>query len=197
MDERRPDTAVVTYSYLRGLQMVPVGVLAIVSALANADVGPLGSDWAFLLAVALAGAAWLAIWSHYRAHYGRITPSPHQQARDAAAAVAAIGVVFLGSLLLRSQVSWSLDLPVNAIAVTFAAMMLITYALGAGVKRHQLIVWGTVLAAGALPVWTGEDPSNVGLAMAGAALIVCGLLDHRLFVGAFGPRHALGEPGGG
>jgi hypothetical protein len=197
MEERRPDTAAVTYSYLRGLQMVPVGVLAIVSALANADVGPLGSDWAFLLAVALAGAAWLAIWSHYRDHYGRMTPTPRQHARDAVAAVAAIGVVLLGSLLLRSRVSWSLDLPVNAIAVSFAAMMLITYALGAGVKRHQLIVWGIVLAAGALPVWNGEDPSNVGLAMAGVALIVCGLLDHRLFVGAFGPRHALGEPGGG
>ena len=111
--------------------------------------------------------------------------------------VAAIAVVFLGSLLLRSRASWSLDLPVNAIAVTFAAMMLITYSLGAGVKRHQLIVWGAVLVAGALPVWNGEDPSNIGLAMAGAAVIVCGLLDHRLFVGAFGPRHAIGEPGGG
>ena len=196
MDERRPDTAAVTYSYLRGLQTVPVGVLAIVSALANADVGPLGSDWAFLTAVALAGAAWLAIWSRYREHYGRMTPTPRQQARDAVAVVAAIAVVFLGSLLLRSRASWSLDLPVNAIAVTFAAMMLITYSLGAGVKRHQLIVWGAVLVAGALPVWNGEDPSNIGLAMAGAAVIVCGLLDHRLFVGAFGPRRALGEPGG-
>ncbi len=197
MDERRPDTAAVTYSYLRGLQTVPVGVLAIVAALANADVGPLGSDWVFLLAVAIAGAAWLAIWSHYREHYGRMTPAPRQQARDAVAVVAAIAVVLLGSLLLRSRASWSLDLPVNPIAVTFAAMMLITYSLGAGVKRHQLIVWGAVLVAGALPVWTGEDPSNIGLAMAGAAVIVSGLLDHRLFVGTFGPRHAIGEPGGG
>ena len=124
MDERRPDTAAVTYSYLRGLQTVPVGGLLIVSALANANVGPLEPDWAFLIAVALAGAAWLAIWSHYREHYGRMTPTPRQQARDAVAVVAAIVIVFLGSLLLRSRASWSLDLPVNAIAVTFAAMML-------------------------------------------------------------------------
>ena len=194
MDERRPDTAAVTYSYLRGLQSVPVGVLLIVSALANSGVGP---DWAFLLAVALAGGAWLAVWRHYREHYGRMTPTPRQQARDAVAVVAAIAVVLLGSLLLRSRASWSLDLPVNAVAVSFAAMMLITYGLGAGVKRHQLILWGAVLVAGALPIYGGGDPGNLGLAMAGAAVIVCGLLDHRLFVGAFGPRHAIGEPGGG
>ena len=32
-----------------------------------------------------------------------------------------------GSSLLRSHAGWSLDLPVNAIAVTFAVLMLITY----------------------------------------------------------------------
>ena len=70
--------------------------------------------------MALAGAAWLAICRHYREHYGRMTPPPRQQARDAVAVVAAIAVVFGGSLLLRSRAGWSLDLPVNAIAVSFA-----------------------------------------------------------------------------
>ena len=44
-----------------------------------------------------------------------------------------------------------------------------------------------LLVVGALPVWTGADPSNVALVLCGAALIVCGVLDHLAFVRTFGP----------
>ncbi len=91
-----------------------------------------------------------------------------------------------GSLLLRSRAAWSLDLPVNALAVTVALSVLIFYAIGVGLKAHHTIIWGAVLLAGALPVWNGADPGNIGLVIIGAAHMVCGVFDHRLFVHTFG-----------
>ena len=102
-----------------------------------------------------------------------------------------VAVVLGGSTLLRSRADWSLDLPVNAIAVTFAVVMLISYGIGVGLKAHHVIIWGTLLVAGALPVWNGADPSNIGLVLAGVAVIVSGVFDHRLFVRTFGPPHAV------
>ncbi len=100
----------------------------------------------------------------------------------------AIGITAMvgGAFLLR-------DLPVNGIAVSFASpvsfasLMLITYAITVGLSPHHVIIWGALLLAGGLPIWNGDDPSNTGLVMAGVAAIACGVLDHRLFVRAFGP----------
>jgi hypothetical protein len=178
-------------SYLRGLLMVPLGVVLVLSALANWNVGPLRQDWAIPLAVAIAGVAYLAIGRFYGEHYGRMRPSAGQHSRDMRAVAAAVAVVLGGALLLRSSADWSLDLPVNAIAVAFAAGMLISYAAGPGIRPHHLAIWGALLVAGAVPLWDGSDPSNIGLVMAGAAVTVSGALDHLLLVRTFGgPRSA-------
>jgi hypothetical protein len=68
--------------------------------------------------------------------------------------------------------------------------MLVGYALGRVLRPHQAAVYGTLLVAGALPVWHGEDPSNTGLVLCGAAVIVCGVLDHFAFSRTF-PAPAL------
>ena len=99
-------------------------------------------------------------------------------------------VVLGGSLLLRSRAGWSLDLPVNPIAVTFAMVMLAAYAIGGVLRPHHGIVYGALFVAGALPVWHGGDPSNVALVLCGSAVIVCGLLDHLAFTRTF-PAPAL------
>jgi hypothetical protein len=178
-------------SYLRGLLLVPAGLVLILSALANSNVGPLRDDWAFLLGLGIAGLACLPIARFYREHYGRMSPSARQQARDTMAFAAAPAVMFGGALLLRSRAEWSLDLPVNAIAVAFAGVMLISYAAGAGIRAHHIAIWGGLLVAGGVPLWDGPDPSNAGLVMAGVAVIASGALDHLLLVRTFGsPRDA-------
>jgi hypothetical protein len=183
------ETAAANYSYLRGLFGIPLGGLIILAALVNWGVCPL---WTFLVAVMAAGAACLPIARYYNENYGRLSPSTRQQARGAVAAVIGVAVVGGGSLLLRGRADWSLDLPVNAIAVSFALFMLISYAIYVGLRAHHVIIWGALLVAGALPVWNGADPSsisNVGLVLAGVAVIVSGVFDHRLFV------HTFGSPG--
>jgi hypothetical protein len=186
MQRRNLETAAASYSYLRGLFFLPLGVVFILSALGNWEVGPLRHTWAFPVAVVLVAAVCLPIGRYYNENYGRLSPSTRQQFRAAVAGAIAVAVMIGGSLLLRSRADWSLDLPVNATAVSFALIMLIYYAIGVGLRAHHVIIWGVVLITGALPVWTGADPSNIGLLLAGVALMVDGVFDHRLFVQTFG-----------
>lgn len=191
MERTKLETAAANYTYLRGLFFIPLGVLPIVSALGNTGWGPLRNTWVFLAVLALIGIACLPINNFYNKHYGTLRASAGQQARAAAAVVLAIVVVVGGSTLLRSRASWSLDLPVNATAVTLSLVILLSYAAGGVLKAHHLIIWGTVLVVGAIPLWDGADPSNIGLAIVGVALMVNGVFDHLLFVRTFGPPAGL------
>ena len=135
---------------------------------------------------AIAGAC-AAVNRYYNAHYGRVTPSTRQQVKGAIVGVAAVVVMVAGSLLLRSRASWSLDLPVNPIPALFGVLMLAYSAAVVGLRPHHLVIWGSLIVAGLLPVWDGADPSNVGLVMCGVAVMVNGVCDHLEIVRTFGP----------
>jgi len=186
------EKAAANHTYLRGLLLLPLGLLLVVAALGNWGVAPFRHAWTFGLAVGALALASLPIARFYDDAYGRINPSTAQQVRGGAAIIASLAVMIGLSSLLRSRAAWSLDLPVNAIAVSFALVVLIFYGLGVGLKTHHLIIWGALLLAGALPVWTGSDPGNVGLVMCGVAVTLSGIFDHRLFVRTFGPAKAPG-----
>ena len=187
MERKQLESRAATYAHLRGVLAIPGGLLFVLSALGNWQVGPFASDAVFLACVAAIGAAYALIARAYRRRYGRMTASGRQQLRAAAAVVLGVVVVFGGSLLLRSRAGFSLDAPVNPIAATFAIVMLATYAIGGVLRPHHLAVYGSLLVAGALPVWHGADPSNVGLLMCGACVVACGVLDHVAFVRTFRP----------
>ena len=192
MERKRLQSAAVSYTYFKGLYAIPGGLLAIVAALGNWAWGPLQHAWVFLAVVSLLGVACLLIARYYDEHYGRATLSTRDQVRAGAVVVLGAPLVFGFSLLLRSRADWSLDLPVNATAVSLAALMLASYAAGGVLRRHHVIVFGTLLVAGLLPVWNGgADPSNIGLCLAGVAFIVAGILDHRELVRTFGPANGL------
>jgi len=180
MDRHTLESAAAKYSYLRGLVGIPGGLAFIAAALGNNAVGPFAHDWFFVLVIVALGLLALAITRYYNDHYGRLNPTSRQQARLAVAVVIGIAAMVGGAFLLR-------DLPVNGIAVSFAVLMLVSYAITVGLSPHHVIIWGALLIAGALPVWNGDDPSNTGLVMCGVALIASGVLDHRLFVRTFGP----------
>ncbi|MEA2190850.1 MAG: hypothetical protein QOI73_971, partial [Solirubrobacteraceae bacterium] len=120
MERKNLETAAANYTYLRGLLFIPAGALCILAALGNWEVGPLRHGWVFVVGVAALLLASVPIANHYNEHYGRLTPSTRQQLRAAIAIPIGLAVVVGGSLLLRSRAGWSLDLPVNATAVTFA-----------------------------------------------------------------------------
>lgn len=175
------------YHVLRGLLAVPVGCLLIVSAAGNARWGPLRHDWVFVAAALVLALSAALINRYYNEHFGRVTPSPAHQRRSAAAAVLGVVLMLPVTLLLRSRASWSLDLPVNAIAATFGLLMLGYYAATVRLRPHHLVIWGSLVVVGLAPVWTGGDPSNTGILLTGIALIVNGLLDHRELVRSLTP----------
>jgi 4-hydroxybenzoate polyprenyltransferase len=197
MDPRRLQSAVAEYPYLRGLISVPAGALFIVAALGNWEWGPFAHAWVFLLALLVIAGACAAVNRYYNEHYGRVTPSTRQQVRAAVVALAGVAVVIGASTLLRSRADWSLDLPVNPIAVVFAVLMLAYSAAVAGLRPNHVVIWGSLFIAGALPVWTGDDPSNVGLVMCGVAIMVNGVFDHLALVRTFGPARLPTPDGAG
>jgi hypothetical protein len=148
----------------------------------------------FVACVLAAGLAGLAISHYYSERYGRVTPSTRQQVRAATAASIGVALMVGVGFVARSRASWSLDLPVNPTAAGFALFTLTYYALTVGLRAHQIIIWGSVLVAGLVPVWGGlglGDTGNVGLVIAGVAAIVTGIFDHRLLVRTFGSPQDL------
>jgi len=193
MDRKGIDTAVAENAQFRGLFGVVGGLLAILAALGNASWGPLRHHWVFVVGViVLAGLTW-PIHTFYTDHFGRATPSTKHQIRLAVVVLVAIPLVILGSLWLSSRASWSLDLPVNTTAITLGLVFLLSIGAAVGLRLHHVVIYGGLVILGALPVWErGGESGNTGLWLAGIAMIVSGVLDHRLLVRRFGPSTATG-----
>src|SRR4051794_7383955 len=168
MDRAQLRSTAAGYPYLRGLFSVPAGLLFVLAALGNWSWGPLRHDWVFLAAAGAIAASALAIDRYYAEHFGHVTPSLGRQRRATAASVAGVVAMIGVTTLLRSRAAWSLDLPVNPIPAVFGVLMLGYYAAVVGLRAHHVLVWGAVVLAGLLPVWTGGGPSNAGPLLAGA-----------------------------
>ncbi|HJV08577.1 MAG TPA: hypothetical protein VJ653_02825 [Acidimicrobiales bacterium] len=193
MDRKTLESVAVENAHLRGLFALPLGGLMVLSAFGNWQWGALANAWVFGAAALALLATCLPLARYYDEHYGRVTPSTRQRNRAAVAVAISVPLVFVGSLLLSSRASWSLDWPVNPTAVSFALVMFVAYAMSIGVRAHHVLVFGTLLIVGFLPVWEREGASgNAGLAIAGVAVMVAGVLDHRLLVRTFGPPAAAG-----
>lgn len=200
MERKKLTSAASHYTHLRGLFAVPGGALLVLAALGNWEWGPLRHDWLFVVALLTLMAASLRIARYYNEHYGRITMSTGQRVRAVVAALGTTALMLGVSLLLRSDVEWSLDLPVNGVAAALAVGFLSYYALTVGVKLHHAVIWGPLLVAALLPVWGGldlTDTSNLGLLLAGVAAMASGVFDHRFLVRSLEPAHSLDLTAGG
>jgi hypothetical protein len=163
--------------------------MAIVAALSNWRWGPFEHEWLFVVCLVPAAIAVVAIKRAYDEHYGRMTSTTRNQWKAGLATAGAAALMLGGSALARSDASWSLDLPVNPIAAALGAGLLVYHAVTTGLRTHHVVIWGTLLAAGALPVWGGvsvDDTYNVGLILGGAAAILAGVFDHRLLAQTLG-----------
>ncbi|MYS83592.1 hypothetical protein [Embleya scabrispora] len=188
MDRKSLESAAADYSYLRGLLSIPAGVLFLVSGVTNLGWGPLDRPWAAWAAGALMGAAgalYLWLTRYYAENYGRVTPSGRARAR---AAIVTAG----GAALVAGAVSldWRVALPLSTTTAAFAAVMYVSYAVGMRPRPHHVAVWGTLAAAGLLPIWGDVGAAgriNGGLMLVGVATIVTGVLDHAALRRAFGP----------
>jgi hypothetical protein len=195
MDRLRLEHAASEYTNLRGLFALPAAVLFVASALGNLAWGPFAHDW-FLVGV-LVAASGSALWidRYYRRSFGRVSLTRREQVRAGIAAAVFAPALLFASLLLRSRVSWSLDWPVNPTSAMIGLGMIAVYAVTVGLYRHHVVVFGLLVLVSLAPIWHGDDPDNVGLLLSGLAVLVNGLLDHRLLMRSFGPAPEVDDAG--
>jgi hypothetical protein len=182
MERKQLETTAVTYPYLRGLLAIPLGLLPIMSGLANLEWGPFRSAWVLGVGAALMLGLYLSIDRYYARTYGRVTPRRTAMMVVGWNAAAVLG--FVGGPILIDV----LNLPLNGLAVSWASVALVYYAMVIGLKPHHMVIWGAVLALGLVPIW--GDPStsnsaNAGLIIVGAAVVATGIFDHRVLVSMF------------
>jgi hypothetical protein len=183
MERKHLEAASAHVTYLRGLLAIPLGILFIITGVGNLGWGPLGNPWTFLATLLVLGMAYLGISRYYNDHYGRVTPSRGRQMRYHVASLILFTVGLVGGPLL----DFSFDLPISAFAATFALAMLAWFAICVGLRTRHLIILGSLLVAGLLPVW-GSLPDKVSVAWLpiGVATIAAGIFDHRALVRTYG-----------
>lgn len=195
MDREQLESAGAKYQGLRGLFAIPFGLLMIAAGLGNLEVGPFDSTWTFPAIVLLAGLLSLPMMRHYNQSYGRVTLPPKVQVRGVLIAVACIPLI-VGAGMMDNN----LGLPIWAFLGAWALLMLISYGFSVGLKMHHVVIWGAVLIASLLPVWSGVEGdmrANAGLMVSGVAVMISGIFDPLLLVKAFGTLGSAAVPNGG
>jgi hypothetical protein len=188
MEHKELEAAAAHVTYLRGLLAIPIGGLLIITGLGNLGWGPLGNPLVFLGSLLVLGSAYLAINRYYNDHYGRVTRSRRQQVRYAVASL----LLFAAAMVGGSVVDSSFVLPISVSAAAFALAMLAWFAICVGLRARHLMIWGSLLVAGLLPVWGAlADKISVAWLPIGVATIMAGIFDHRALVRAYGPAKDL------
>jgi hypothetical protein len=167
---------------LRGLRTVALAGLVAIGSTPSLVGGPFVEHaWLpFGLFALLVLAAYRAE-CYYNDRYGYLAvPDPPRRV-----VVRRIVVCALPALVLGVAVRLT-DLPVNLMAIVGAVILLALFTDLFGFERHHLVVFGTLLAVGAIPVWTGEHANQWGAALTAAAMAISGVLDHRLLVRTYG-----------
>jgi hypothetical protein len=170
------------YPYLQGLYAIPAGLIFFLSVPVNLYRGPsealiLGLFGICLLLCLL---ACLRIARYYRENYGEVTVTASRHVRQAVALIAWAAIMFGGTQLVATS-----DQTAGVLAAAFAAGALAYCTILVGLRAHHAAVWGTLLLAGLLPIWSGVAV-DWGAIPIGGALMASGLLDHRLLVHSFG-----------
>jgi hypothetical protein len=187
MDRRQLESAGANYPYMhfQGLYGIPFGLLWFVIALSNleeqrVELWILGGC-ALLCLAALAGVS-----LYYQHHFGRVTPIRSRQVRYLVAAGAGFALYVAADQLGRTVLGRPPHEPVSTTAAAWALGMLVFYAATVGLRPHHIVIWGSLLVSGLLPVWgLGVDRDAMAFFPIGVATIASGFFDHRLLLRTF------------
>jgi hypothetical protein len=168
------------YYALRGLLLVPIGLLLVAAGLT--DMPPIGDEGVgdgapfFVVALVLALAGYAAFHRHYVTTFGRISPAWSTQVRVVATGVVTAVAVTAG-ISVDSQVP---QLPVSTFGLAFAAAWLLQYQVMVGLRPHHWVSLGGLGGLSLVPMW-GDLDDKVSLVMIpiGIATVAVGWFDHR------------------
>jgi hypothetical protein len=191
MERKTFESAAANYPHvhLQGLYAVPFGFIWVLTGLSNLQsksVAPVILGCGVLLCLGALG----LIGRYYANSFGRVTPTRSRQVRYFVALPLSFAVFVGVDQLARSVLGRPPGQPVSTYAISWAVGMLVFYASTVGLRAHHLVIWGSLLVAGLLPIWgLGADRDAVAMFPIGAATVLSGVLDHRLFVRSLASWH--------
>jgi hypothetical protein len=168
------------YYALRGLLLVPAGLLWIAGGLGNLDSGD-GSQILFYVALAVGAAGCLVAMQYYRRRFGQVTRRSRAMLREGMfAAAAVVGVVVTGT------VDFNLDLPISTFGAMWGALWLWYYARVVGLRTYHWVLFGGLTLASLVPLWNAfDDKAAATMILIGVVTIAVGPFDHRELVRTF------------
>lgn len=184
MERRDLESAARKVTYLRGLLGIPIGMLFVITGLGNLGWDPLVNRWIFGSALLALAVAALGINRHYDEIYGRVRLSRAQRVRYGVTSTVLLGGALIGGPIL----DFVLEPPISLFATSFALASLAWFAICVGLRAHHVVIWGSLLVIGLLPVWGGfSDPVSVAWLPIGLASMAAGICDHLALARSFGP----------
>lgn len=184
MERTQWESAALSYpqQYVQGLYAIPAGVTWFMIGFSNLGQQPL-SYWMLASGLLLCLGLWLGITRYYQNNYGRVTPTKSTRMRSGVAIVISFAVFVGADQLLRIMFGRPPDRSISSYTSSWALAMLVFFVITTGLKLHHIVIWSSLLIAGLLPIWgLGLDRDAIASFPIGVALILSGLLDHRLLV---------------
>ncbi len=186
MERKQIEAVALNYppQYVQGLYAIPIGIGWFMTGLTNLISQPTAS-WILVGGLLLCLGAWLGITRYYQNNFGRATPTKSRRIRYGLAIFTSF-VVFIGAdQLTRIMFGRPPDRPMSSYAASWSLGMLVFFGMTIGVKMHHIVIWGSLFVIGVLPIW-GLNANRDAIAAfpIGVAIILSGLMDHRLLVRA-------------
>jgi hypothetical protein len=183
------------YLHLQGLFAIPAGLIWFLIGLSNLQRQPV-KPLILLGGVLLAFGSLAAVALYYRTYYGSVTPTRSRQVRQFVAMGLGFAVFVGVDQLARILLGRPPGQPVSSYAASWAAGMLVFYAIARGLRAYHLVIWGSLFVAGVLPIWgLSLDRDAVASFPIGVATMLSGIFDHYFLVRAFdsSKRQSLGH----
>jgi hypothetical protein len=179
MDRGQLQAAGANYPNLQhqGLYGIPGGLLFVVLGLATLDQAP--SPVVLVLALALVGGAFGAVYLYYARTLGIATPSRAKRRQYNIAAASAFATYVVLDQLARTLLGRPPEQSVSTVVAAWAIAVLVFHAMTVGLRPHYLAISAGPLIVAVLPIWTtGPDRDALSFLPIAAATALTGLVEH-------------------
>ena len=179
MDARALTAAGGRYYTLRGLLLLPTGLIFVAAGLFNTP--PIGDEpvsggapW-FVAALVVAAIGYVTINRYYVTHFGRVEPSRRTMWRIA-------GYTVLGAVAICAGITldMQLDLSSSLFGAAYGASLLVYYRMLDVLRPYHVVLLGGFALLALAPIWGGgQDSVSMVMVPMGVVTMAVGLFDHR------------------
>ena len=179
MDTRSLAAVGSRYYTLRGLLLLPTGLIFLAAGLFNTP--PIGDEpisggapW-FLAALVVAAVGYLGFNRYYVTTFGRVEPSRGMLVRVTVYTLGCAALIAAGITL-----DMQLDLPMSLFGAAYGVSLLVYYRMLHVLRRYHLVLLGGFTLLALAPIWGGaRDSVSLAMIPMGLVTMAVGVFDHR------------------